>query len=147
MYKIYLIITFFLASTYNSFGQNGIIEISKNNKLDSIIKIKKEINSKIQNLRIQIYSGSRNEAEIVMQDYMDIFNDTLVNIIYETPNYKIWVGNYYTQIEADKKLIKIRRKFSSAFIFRPEFFEKKDMEYLYSTKNDSIRSITDSIIN
>ena len=54
MYKIYLIITFFLASTYNSFGQNGIIEISKNNKLDSIIIIKREINSKIQNLHSSV---------------------------------------------------------------------------------------------
>ena len=82
-----------------------------------------------------------------MQEYIEVFKDTLINIIYETPNYKIWVGNYYTQIEADKKLIKIRRKFSSAFIFRPEFFEKKDAEYLYSTENDSIRNNTDIIIN
>ena len=147
MHKIYLIIIFFLASTYTSFGQNGTIEIKRNYKLDSIIKIKKEINSKIQNLKIQIYSGTRDEAEVVMQEYIEVFKDTLINIIYETPNYKIWVGNYYTQIEADKKLIKIRRKFSSAFIFRPEFFEKKDAEYLYSTENDSIRNNTDSIIN
>ena len=147
MHKIYLIIIFFLASIYTSFGQNGTIEIKRNYKLDSIIKIKKEINSKIQNLKIQIYSGTRDEAEVVMQEYIEVFKDTLINIIYETPNYKIWVGNYYTQIEADKKLIKIRRKFSSAFIFRPEFFEKKDAEYLYSTENDSIRNNTDSIIN
>ena len=147
MHKIYLIIIFFLASICTSFGQNGTIEIKRNYKLDSIIKIKKEINSKIQNLKIQIYSGTRDEAEVVMQEYIEVFKDTLINIIYETPNYKIWVGNYYTQIEADKKLIKIRRKFSSAFIFRPEFFEKKDAEYLYSTENDSIRNNTDSIIN
>tara|TARA_B100001287_G_scaffold127579_2_gene107560 strand:- start:6965 stop:7408 length:444 start_codon:yes stop_codon:yes gene_type:complete len=147
MHKIYLIIIFFLASIYTSFGQNGTIEIKRNYKLDSIIKIKKEINSKIQNLKIQIYSGTRDEAEVVMQEYIEVFKDTLINIIYETPNYKIWVGNYYTQIEADKKLIKIRRKFSSAFIFRPEFFEKKDAEYMYSTENDSIRNNTDSIIN
>ena len=147
MHKIYLIIIFFLASICTSFGQNGTIEIKRNYKLDSIIKIKKEINSKIQNLKIQIYSGTRDEAEVVMQEYIEVFKDTLINIIYETPNYKIWVGNYYTQIEADKKLIKIRRKFSSAFIFRPEFFEKKDAEYMYSTENDSIRNNTDSIIN
>tara|TARA_B100000575_G_scaffold264079_1_gene239665 strand:+ start:513 stop:956 length:444 start_codon:yes stop_codon:yes gene_type:complete len=147
MHKIYLIIVFFLASIYTSFGQNGTIEIRRNYKLDSIIKLKKKINSQIQNLKIQIYSGTRDEAEAVMQEYIEVFNDTLINIIYETPNYKIWVGNYYTQIEADKKLIKIRRNFSSAFIFRPEFFEKKEMEYLYSTENDSIRNSTDGIIN
>ena len=55
-----------------------------------------------------------------MKEYLEIFNDTSASIIYETPNYKIWVGNFYNQLEADKKLIEIRKKFRSAFIFRPE---------------------------
>ena len=105
------------------FGQNGKITVNKSNKLDSIIKLKKELNSKIQNLRIQIYNGDRENAELVMKEYIEIFKDTSANIIYETPNYKIWVGNFYTQLEADKKLIEIRKKFKSAFIFRPELTE------------------------
>ena len=105
------------------FGQNGKITVNKSNKLDSIIKLKKELNSKIQNLRIQIYNGDRENAELVMKEYLEIFNDTSASIIYETPNYKIWVGNFYNQLEADKKLIEIRKKFRSAFIFRPEFVE------------------------
>lgn len=105
------------------FGQNGNIEINQSNKLDSIIKLKKELNSKIQNLRIQIYSGERDNAEQIIKEFIEIFNDTTADIIYETPNYKVWVGNYYTQLEADKRLIEIRKKFRSAFIFRPEFEE------------------------
>ena len=105
------------------FGQNGNIEINQSNKLDSIIKLKKELNSKIQNLRIQIYSGDRDNAEQIIKEFIEIFNDTTADVIYETPNYKVWVGNYYTQLEADKKLIEIRKKFRSAFIFRPEIQE------------------------
>ena len=105
------------------FGQNGNIEINQSNKLDSIIKLKKELNSKIQNLRIQIYSGDRDNAEQMIKEFIEIFNDTTADIIYETPNYKVWVGNYYTQLEADKRLIEIRKKFRSAFIFRPELQE------------------------
>jgi len=105
------------------FGQNGNIEINQSNKLDSIIKLKKELNSKIQNLRIQIYSGDRDNAEQMIKEFIEIFNDTSADIIYETPNYKIWVGNFYNQLEADKRLIKIRKKFRSAFIFRPEITE------------------------
>jgi len=107
-------------------GQNGNTIINKSYKLDSIIKLKKELNSKIQNLRIQIYNGDRTNAELIIKEYIDNFNDTTADIIYETPNYKIWVGNYYTQLEADKNLIKIRKKFSSAFIFRPELIEEMD---------------------
>ncbi len=113
----------FLFMVFPIFGQNGKITVNKSNKLDSIIKLKKELNSKIQNLRIQIFNGDRENAELVMKEYIEIFKDTSANIIYETPNYKIWVGNFYTQLEADKKLIEIRKKYKSAFIFRPEITE------------------------
>ena len=120
-----IIILFTIISLYSTtlFGQNGNIEINQSNKLDSIIKLKKELNSKIQNLRIQIYSGDRDNAEQIIKEFIEIFNDTTADVIYETPNYKVWVGNYYTQLEADKRLLEIRKKFRSAFIFRPEFQE------------------------
>ena len=117
---IFIIITL---SYHTSFGQNGNIKINQSNKLDSIIKLKKELNSKIQNLRIQIYSGDRENAEQIIEEFIEIYNDTTADVIYETPNYKVWVGNFYTQLEADKRLIEIRKKFRSAFIFRPELQE------------------------
>ena len=125
-----IIIFFMIISTSSAtlFGQNGNIKINQNSKLDSIIKLKKELNSKIQNLRIQIYSGDRENAEQIIQEFNEIFNDTTADVIYETPNYKVCVGNYYTQLEADKRLIEIRKKFRSAFIFRPEFQEIIDNE-------------------
>ena len=125
------IIIFFMIISMSSttlFGQNGSIKINQSNKLDSIIKLKKELNSKIQNLRIQIYNGDRKNAEHIIQEFNEIFNDTTADIIYETPNYKVWVGNYYKQLEADKRLVEIRKKFRSAFIFRPEFQEIIDDE-------------------
>ena len=120
-----IIVFFTIISLYSTtlFGQNGNIEINQSNKLDSIIKLKKELNSKIQNLRIQIYSGDRDNAEQMIKEFIEIFNDTTADVIYETPNYKVWVGNYYTQLEADKRLLEIRKKFRSAFIFRPELQE------------------------
>ena len=120
MRKIIIFFTIISFSSTTTFGQNGNIEINQSNKLDSIIKLKRELNSKIQNLRIQIYSGDRDNAEQIIKEFIEIFNDTTADVIYETPNYKVWVGNYYTQLEADKRLIEIRKKFRSAFIFRPE---------------------------
>ena len=112
-----------LFSYFPILSQNGKVTINQNSKLDSIVKLKKELNGKVQNLRIQIFNGDRENAELVMKEYLEIFNDTSASIIYETPNYKIWVGNFYNQLEADKKLIEIRKKFRSAFIFRPELAE------------------------
>ena len=126
MKKLKIIAIIFLITVNPLAGQNGNTIINKSYKLDSVIKLKKELNSKIQNLRIQIYNGDRTNAELIIKEYTDNFNDTTADIIYETPNYKIWVGNYYTQLEADRNLIKIRKKFSSAFIFRPELIEEMD---------------------
>ena len=126
MKKLKIIAVILLITVNPLAGQNGNTIINKSYKLDSVIKLKKELNSKIQNLRIQIYNGDRTNAELIIKEYIDNFNDTTADIIYETPNYKIWVGNYYTQLEADRNLIKIRKKFSSAFIFRPELIEEMD---------------------
>ena len=128
MRKIIIFFTIISLSHTTLIGQNGNIKINQSNKLDSIIKLKKELNSKIQNLRIQIYSGERDNAEQIIKEFIEIFNDTSADVIYETPNYKVWVGNYYTQLEADKRLIEIRKKFRSAFIFRPEIQEIFDDE-------------------
>ena len=122
--KIFFIIISFSATTL--FAQKGKVTINQSSEIDSIIKLKKELNSKIQNLRIQIFNGDRENAELVMKEYLKIFNDTSANIVYETPNYKIWIGNFYNQLEADKKLIEVRKKFRSAFIFRPELTELTD---------------------
>ena len=105
------------------FSQIGEVKINKSEKLEKIIQIKKELNKKIQNLKIQIYNGDRNQAETIKAEYIETFNDTSAKMIYETPNYKVWVGNFFTQIEADKYLLKIRKEYKSAFIFRPEYYE------------------------
>ena len=105
------------------FSQIGEVKINKSEKLEKIIQIKKELNKKIQNLKIQIYNGDRNQAETIKAEYIETFSDTSAKMIYETPNYKVWVGNFFTQIEADKYLLKIRKKYKSAFIFRPEYYE------------------------
>ena len=123
MRKIIIFFIIISLCTTTLLGQNGNIKIYQSNKLDSIIKLKKELNSRIQNLRIQIYIGDRDNAEQIIQEFVEIFKDTTADVIYETPNYKVWVGNYYTQLEADKRLVEIRKKFRSAFIFRPELQE------------------------
>ena len=74
---------FLLISIFQIFGQNGEITIIKNNELDSIIKLRKGLNSEIQNLKIQIYNGDRVNAELIMKEYIEIFKDTSSNIIYE----------------------------------------------------------------
>jgi hypothetical protein len=87
--------------------------------LIELIELKKEVNSEIENYKIQIFSGSRNEAENRISEYKVLYNDSVAIIRYEAPNYKIWIGNYYTLIEAEKEILEIRKKYPNAFIFKP----------------------------
>ena len=126
--KLNLIILLIAIPFWSVNSQNGYVKINKSEKLEKIILLKKDLNSKIENLKIQIYNGNREQAEKIKEEYIEKFNDSVVKIIYETPNYKVWVGSFFTQLEADKFLLKIRKKFKSAFIFRPEYLSDDNNE-------------------
>ena len=116
---VFQMLAFILFSYLNSNAQTGNVEITQSVDIEKVIEIKKEINKNISMLRIQIYNGNRKDAEIIKEKFEKQKIDTIVDIVYETPNYKIWVGRYLSQLEADRKLIEIKKYFSDAFIFRP----------------------------
>ena len=116
---VFQILAFILFGYLNSNAQAGNAEITQSVDIEKVIEIKKEINKNISMLRIQIYNGNREDAQIIKEKFEKHKIDSIVDIVYETPNYKIWVGRYISQLEADRKLLEIRRYFSDAFIFRP----------------------------
>lgn len=110
---------FFLCA--NTFSQSQLAQVNQDSRIDSLLKLKKEINKNIFDLKIQIYSGERDKAlELIANHDKDNYSNTNIELVYETPNYKVWIGNFYTQLEADKKLLMIKKKYPEAFIFRPK---------------------------
>ena len=114
--QIFIIV---LILNFSSQSQNGKVEITQSIEIEKVIEIKKEINKNKSMLRIQIFNGSREDANNTKEKFENIKVDSIIDMVYETPNYKIWVGNYKTQLEADIKLLEIKRYFPDAFIFRP----------------------------
>tara|TARA_B100000945_G_C20190896_1_gene506813 strand:- start:214 stop:624 length:411 start_codon:yes stop_codon:yes gene_type:complete len=114
--QIFIIVLILHFSTQ---AQNGKVEITQSIEIEKVIEIKKEINKNKSMLRIQIFNGSREDANNIKEKFENIKVDSIIDMVYETPNYKIWVGNYKTQLEADIKLLEIKRYFPDAFIFRP----------------------------
>ena len=82
--------------------------------------IKKEIFKTENGIKIQIYSGSRRNAESKLVQFNFDFPKISTEMVYETPNYKIWSGDFRTQLEADRALIKIRKIYKEAFSFKPK---------------------------
>ena len=72
------------------------------------------------NYKIQLYYGTLTKAHSVLSKFNSHHSEWTGKIEYETPNYKVWVGNYRTRLEADKALMKISENFPHAFIFKPE---------------------------
>lgn len=103
-----------------NYSQKGVIEINQNPLIDSIINLKKEVSKNMFNLKVQIYSGKRDKAIELIEFYENQESKIDIELVYETPNYKVWIGNYYSQLQADKELLTIKKKHPEAFIFRPK---------------------------
>ena len=89
-------------------------------ELDFLLKLKKDINRTESNYKIQIFNGNRSGAEKARSEFRNSFSDWSTSMKYETPNYKIWIGDFKTRLEADRALLKVKKKFGIAFIFKPK---------------------------
>lgn len=90
-------------------------------KIKELIEIKKELTNsdKLKEFyKIQLYSGNLKDAEDLKEEFDNEF-EISSTIKYETPNYKVWVGNFRTRLEADRAMLQIKEVFDTAFIIKP----------------------------
>ena len=123
-FKIISLIMFcFIVKINTCNAQQGTVIINQDKDIERLLDIKKEMNTSedvTDRYKIQIYSGSRSSAENHQSKFRGSYSQWSSKLVYETPNYKIWVGNFRSRLEADRALIKIKRKFPSAFRFKPK---------------------------
>ncbi|WP_308993102.1 SPOR domain-containing protein [Mariniflexile litorale] len=115
------ILAFITASNY-CFAQQGSVVVNQDKKIATLLEVKKEMNKNepdADRYKIQIYNGNRSGANSAIREFNNSFSDWNSTDIYEPPNFKVWVGNFRTRLEADRALNKIKNKFPSAFIFKP----------------------------
>ena len=101
-------------------AQDGKVSVNVDKNVSRLMAIKKEIHKAQSSIKIQIYSGSRRNAEAKLMQFNLDFPEISTVMVYETPNYKIWSGDFRTQLEADRALIKVRKTYKEAFSFRPK---------------------------
>jgi len=106
-----------------SYSQKGEVTIKQDVKIPQLLELKKDLeeeNKLTDGYTIQLFYGEKNQANNIINKYRNSFGAWPASIKYETPNYKVWAGNYSTRLEADRALLEIKKKFSSAFILKPE---------------------------
>jgi hypothetical protein len=104
-------------------AQTATSTISQDPKIEQLISLKSEmsVRGKLDDrYKIQIYSGNQSSANVQLKKFLNKVGTWRGNITYETPNYKVWIGNFRNRLEADRALIKVKIEFPSAFIFKPE---------------------------
>ena len=104
-------------------AQTATTTISQDPKIEQLIALKSEMSlrGKLDDrYKIQIYSGDQNSANSELKKFLNTVGTWRGNITYETPNYKVWIGNFRNRLEADRALIQVKQEFPSAFIFKPE---------------------------
>ena len=105
------------------YSQDSIYVISQDSLLNKLIKIKLKVNKEIYEKNyysIQLFSGDFNNAEKIYLEFSSYFPNLKKTITFETPNYKVRVGNFEKKINADIKLEEIKKKYKSAFVLQPE---------------------------
>jgi hypothetical protein len=105
--------------TQVAIAQPGSVTVNADSEINELLLLKKSLekeNKIDEGFTIQLFYGELEQANITLKEYKNSYGSWPVSIEYETPNYKVWAGNFATRIEADRALIVVKEKFSGAFI-------------------------------
>ncbi|WP_029037648.1 SPOR domain-containing protein [Salinimicrobium xinjiangense] len=121
--KLFLSIALSLGTFASVSAQQGQVSIIQDDAIPALLAQKTEMvkDGVIgDRYRIQLFSGDNNEASKVIREYRNLYPEWSSTIVFETPNYKVWVGNFRNSLEADRALLEIKKSFPAAFRFKPE---------------------------
>jgi len=119
--KIIELFYLFLFITSPLISQENNQSINQDSSIYKLLRLKTDYNKKIFEssfYTIQIYYGDLKEADSISKSFSEEFKEIKTSLIFETPNYKVRVGNFKTIIDASINLEKIKRKFRGAFILK-----------------------------
>ena len=120
--KICVLSAFFmLNATSMMFSQTGI-NVSQDDKFEELLIAKRKVNATLSinnRYKIQIYNGDAETSKTTLSDFKKANKNFDGTVVFNTPLYKVWVGNFKTRIEAEKNLIDLKKKFPLAFLIKP----------------------------
>lgn len=121
--NVFLTSLFLIPSYFTVSAQIASIEIKQDIKFEQLLneRIKNTISPAIdENYQIQIYSGDSQKAKLTLNEFRQEFKDVDATIFFFTPNYKVWVGNYSSRIEAERNLVNIRKRYNNIHLIKPK---------------------------
>ena len=111
----------FLIFVHSVFSQNLKINIKQNDKIDSLLNKKIELDREIYEktyFTLQLYYGNLTTADEISNKCKSEFPNLPVNLSFETPNYKVQAGFYKDKLIGLKTLDTVRKVFPDAFLLK-----------------------------
>ena len=121
--KIFVTSILLLFISVKSIAQSATLTVNQDPKITELLELKKNLEKEREfsdGYTIQLYYGELDKANQTLRKYKGSYSNCPASIEYETPNYKVWAGNFSSRIEAERALIEIQNNFSAAFILKPE---------------------------
>ncbi|MGK4566173.1 SPOR domain-containing protein [Flavobacterium sp. 3HN19-14] len=109
-------------SSGNLHAQDAKVTVSEDPKFENLLKEKRRINSSItvnDRYKIQIYNGDSETSKKTLNDFKKQYKNFDGTIIFNTPFYKVWIGNFKTRIEAERNLNDIKKNYPNALLIKP----------------------------
>ncbi|MEB3801059.1 SPOR domain-containing protein [Flavobacterium columnare] len=117
---LYISIPSFFCLSINA--QNPQKNIQQDPRFEQLLNEKRKINNNIplyDYFKIQIFTGENEEAKKTLIEFRKNNKNLEGTIVFHTPIYKVWIGNFRTRIEAEKKLSDLRKKYPNSFLIKP----------------------------
>jgi hypothetical protein len=121
--KCFFTAIFFAAFQFSASSQTANVNVQQNGLIPELLEEKAKLtkDGKLgERFQIQLYYGDHGSASNVIREFRGKYNSWPSQIIHETPNYKVWVGNFRNRLEADRALLKVKQDYPSAFIPKPQ---------------------------
>ncbi len=112
--KYLFVIAFILISAASAFSQE-----SSQREIKKLIYQKRSFYKNHKNTSIfiiQLYNGNEKRAYATKSKFESIFNNYKTIISYKLPEWKVQVGYFYTRLEADIALNRIKKHFEGAIV-------------------------------
>jgi hypothetical protein len=109
-------------TTQETQAQDGATTLSQDPKFEQLLAEKRRINSSItvnDRYKIQIFNGDSETAKKTLADFKKEYKNHDGTIVFSTPTYKVWVGNFRSRIEAERNIAELKKKYPNALLIKP----------------------------
>lgn len=122
--KYFLFATAFMGLALTLKAQEGTVTLEQDPRIDSLVYLYTEVNTEadaeVGFYQIQVGFGNYRNALILKGQVDADFPELGSRIAFESPTYRVRLGQFKTKLEAERRYLQVREKYPDAMLLKPE---------------------------